>query len=86
MSQPRRLACILLTLAASTSLAADPAPNGITLPEGYKDWRLLSVHQRSDNNTLRAVLATMSPSGPPGKDRRVPGRTAQFSASWCGAA
>ena len=37
-------------------LAADPAPNGLTLPEGYKDWRLLSVHQRSDNGTLRAVL------------------------------
>ena len=36
--------------------AADSAPNGITLPEGYKDWRVLSVHQRSDNNTLRAVL------------------------------
>ena len=27
-----------------------------TLPAGYKDWRLLSVHHRSDNGTLRAVL------------------------------
>lgn len=45
-----------LALAAGSALAADPAPNGIALPEGYKDWRLLSVHQRTDNNTIRAVL------------------------------
>ena len=45
-----------LALAAASAFAADPAPNGITLPEGYKDWRLLSVHQRTDNNTIRAVL------------------------------
>lgn len=38
------------------AIAAEPAPNGITLPDGYKDWRLLSVHQRTDNNTIRAVL------------------------------
>ena len=37
-------------------LAADPAPNGLTLPDGYKDWRLLSVSQRTDNNTIRAIL------------------------------
>jgi len=34
----------------------DPAPNGITIPAGYKDWRLIGVSQRSDNNTMRAVL------------------------------
>ncbi|TRZ56444.1 MAG: hypothetical protein D4S02_15590 [Rhodocyclaceae bacterium] len=51
------LAATALVLATSFSaFAADPAPNGITLPEGYKDWRLLSVHQRTDNNTIRAVL------------------------------
>lgn len=44
---------VLLSLSA---VAADPAPNGLLLPEGYKNWQLLSVHQRSDNNTLRAVL------------------------------
>ena len=42
---------------AAPAFAVDRAPNGITLPEGYKDWRLLSVHKRGDNNTLRAVLA-----------------------------
>jgi hypothetical protein len=36
--------------------AAEPAPNGITLPEAYREWQVLSVHHRSDNNTLRAVL------------------------------
>jgi hypothetical protein len=49
-------ACALVVAATLPASAADPAPNGITLPEGYKDWRLLSVHQRSDNGTLRAVL------------------------------
>lgn len=33
-----------------------PAPNGITLPEGYKNWRLIGLSQRNDNNTLRAIL------------------------------
>lgn len=33
-----------------------PAPNGITLPEGYKDWRVISVSHRSDNNTMRVIV------------------------------
>jgi hypothetical protein len=33
-----------------------PAPNGITLPEGYKNWRTISVSQRTDNNTIRTIL------------------------------
>jgi hypothetical protein len=49
-------ALLAAVFAAQPAAAADPAPNGLTLPDGYKDWRLLSVHQRSDNNTLRAVL------------------------------
>jgi len=43
----------------STAVAADkvgPAPNGITLPAGYKDWRVISVSQRTDNNTMRVIL------------------------------
>ncbi len=32
------------------------APNGIRLPDGYKNWRLISVSHRTDNNTLRAIL------------------------------
>lgn len=33
-----------------------PAPNGIELPAGYKDWRVLSVSHRTDKPTLRAIL------------------------------
>lgn len=44
------------TFAIGSALAADPAPNGITLPKGYKDWRVISVSERSDNKTLRAIL------------------------------
>jgi hypothetical protein len=45
-------------LAASTAWAESPrpAPNGITLPEGYQNWRLIAVSQRTENQTLRAVL------------------------------
>jgi len=32
------------------------APNGITLPEGYKDWRVIATSHRDDNNTLRVIL------------------------------
>jgi len=54
----------LLSLAALTgvccaAVAADavaPAPNGITIPQGYKDWRTISVSHRTDNNTLRTIL------------------------------
>lgn len=36
--------------------AVAPAPNGITMPEGYKDWRVIGVSARTDNNTLRIIL------------------------------
>lgn len=50
------------TLGAAAALflaaahAAEKAPNGIELPEGYKNWRLIAVSQRTDNNTLRAIV------------------------------
>lgn len=50
------LALLTLLGCAGAVLAADPAPNGLTLPEGYRDWRLISISQRTDNNTLRAIL------------------------------
>lgn len=45
-------------LAASTASAEPPqaAPNGITQPEGYQNWRLIAVSQRTENQTLRAIL------------------------------
>lgn len=33
-----------------------PAPNGIVLPAGYKDWRVVASSHRSDNNTLRVIV------------------------------
>jgi hypothetical protein len=54
---------ILATLAAVTTfsvMAADskvePAPNGITLPEAYKDWRLIAPAYRTDKKHIRAIL------------------------------
>lgn len=35
---------------------AAPVPNGITLPEGYKNWRLIAPSYRSDKNHIRAIL------------------------------
>ncbi|VAW93456.1 Cytochrome p460 [hydrothermal vent metagenome] len=44
----------------SQSLNADqtvkPSPNGIELPKGYKDWKVISISHRIDNNTLRTIL------------------------------
>jgi hypothetical protein len=56
------LSIMALLLAAITVNAAPsktevlPALNGITMPEGYKDWRVISVSHRTDNNTLRIIL------------------------------
>lgn len=36
--------------------SAQPAPNGITQPEGYQNWRLIAISQRTENQTLRAIL------------------------------
>lgn len=33
-----------------------PAPNGIEIPWDYKDWRVISVSDRTDNQTMRAIL------------------------------
>ncbi len=32
------------------------APNGISLPDGYKNWPIISSSHRTDNNTLRVIL------------------------------
>ena len=42
--------------AVSVARAVPPAPNGIDLPQGYKDWRVIGVSHRTDNNTLRVIL------------------------------
>lgn len=45
-----------VSCAAFSADAVAPAPNGITIPQGYKDWRTIAVSHRTDNNTLRAIL------------------------------
>jgi len=50
------VAATLIAAASGAVLAADPAPNGITLPEGYKNWRMIASSQRTDNNTMRVIL------------------------------
>lgn len=45
---------VFSAVAADTKVA--PAPNGVTLPEGYKNWRLIAPSYRSDKNHIRAIL------------------------------
>lgn len=52
----RYTALFILAFPSVAALAAEPAPNGLVLPEGYKDWRLIAVSERTDNNTLRAIV------------------------------
>lgn len=49
---------ILLALPSLHAEEAKPAvgANGIAMPEGYKNFRLIGVSQRSDDQTLRAIL------------------------------
>lgn len=47
---------LVLSLASTPTLAVEPVPNGIALPEGYKDWRIIGSSHRIDNNTLRVIL------------------------------
>ena len=56
----RAVLAVLVVSSVSGAMAADtkvaPAPNGITLPEGYKNWRLIAPSYRSDKNHIRAIL------------------------------
>jgi hypothetical protein len=52
------LTALLLSAGVTASLAADTAaaPNGISLPADYRDWRVISVSHRDDNKTLRVII------------------------------
>lgn len=57
----KSIALFAITLFAAFSVgAADtkvaPAPNGITLPEGYKNWRVIAPSYRSDKKHIRVIL------------------------------
>ena len=48
-----------LTLASPSLFAGNSvqlSPNGIALPEGYKDWKVISISHRVDNKTMRTIL------------------------------
>lgn len=47
-----------VSLMSVNSFSADvkPAPNGIELPENYKDWKVISQSHRIDNNSLRIII------------------------------
>ncbi len=49
------LVAALLSLPAIAG-EVPPAPNGIELPEGYKDWCLIASSHRTDNDSLRVIL------------------------------
>jgi hypothetical protein len=56
------LLIILLSLFSTTTLATDneidvkPNLAGLTLPEKYKDWRVISASHRTDNKSMRIIL------------------------------
>jgi hypothetical protein len=65
----KRIAFLLIAVAAVVGLVAFTAPAsrhadeqaapifGITIPPGYRDWKLISVaHEAGNNNDIRAVL------------------------------
>ena len=59
MSQRSKIVlALMLAVCAGAANAAKPAPtpNGIEMPEGYKNWRIIGVAHRTDNNTVRAIL------------------------------
>lgn len=53
------LSVLLIASIAAPAMAADmpgPAPNGITLPQGYKDWRVIAPSYRIDKKHIRVIL------------------------------
>ena len=51
-------ALLALAMGAAPLLGGEvpPAPNGIEFPDGYRDWRVIGVSHRTDNNSLRIIL------------------------------
>jgi hypothetical protein len=47
---------IAAAIAYSYEQTIKPSPNGISIPHGYRDWRVISPSHRTDNNTLRVIL------------------------------
>lgn len=47
---------LLLFGTAAIAQGVQPSPNGIEFPADYKDWRVISVSERTDNDTLRVIM------------------------------
>ncbi|RDH84876.1 MAG: cytochrome P460 [endosymbiont of Galathealinum brachiosum] len=50
---------LTLTIMSQSLIAGEiikPSPNGITLPEAYKDWKVISISHRTDNHSMRTIL------------------------------
>lgn len=43
-------------VAAASAADVAPALNGLRLPEGYRNWRVIAPSHRTDNKTLRLIL------------------------------
>lgn len=43
-------------IAWTLSIPVRPAPNGIEIPDGYRNWEIIAPSHRTDNNTIRVVL------------------------------
>jgi hypothetical protein len=50
------LSTAVISLVGAQRTEVPPALNGIRLPDGYRNWRLISSTHRTDNNTLRVIL------------------------------
>jgi len=70
-------------LGAAVAIAASPQPDGeaapiygIKIPDGYRDWQLISVAREDGNfNQLRAQLGNDTANqGVPGREAAVSGR------------
>lgn len=56
----KKLIGLLVLFAMTTAQAGEPtvaaAPNGVTIPAYFKEWRVLGISHRNDKNSLRAIL------------------------------
>jgi len=55
-TQALALSLAMLSQPLLANKTVKPSPNGITLPEAYKDWRVISISHRTDNNSMRTIL------------------------------
>ena len=76
------LGLVLGAVAADTRVA--PAPDGITMPEGYKNWRLIAPSYRPDKNHIRTILGndTAIEATRAGKTRPWPDGTILAKLAW----